>query len=83
MARIFNLREGFTDKDDTMPDIFYEHMEGGKLNNTGAINKKDFKKAVKTRYGLMGWDEKTSAPNKGKLVDLGLDWLVEEAEKIK
>jgi len=83
MARIFNLREGFTDKDDTMPDIFYEHMKGGKLNNTGAINRENFEKAVKTRYGLMGWDEKTSIPNKGKLVDLGLDWLVEEVEKIK
>jgi len=83
MGRIFNLREGFTDKDDNMPDIFYEHMKGGKLNNTGAINRENFEKAVKTRYGLMGWDEKTSVPNKGKLVDLGLDWLVEEVEKIK
>ncbi|MHA1876919.1 MAG: aldehyde ferredoxin oxidoreductase family protein [Promethearchaeota archaeon] len=83
MARIFNLREGFTDKDDTMPEIFYENLKGGKLNNTGAINKKDFKKAVRTRYGLMGWDENTSVPNKGKLVDLDLDWLVGEVEKIK
>ena len=31
----------------------------------------------------MGWDENTSVPNKGKLVDLDLDWLVEEVEKIK
>jgi len=82
MARIFNLREGFTDKDDTMPEIFYEHMKGGKLNNTGAINKKDFEKAIKTRYDLMDWDKK-SIPTKGKLIDLGLDWLVEEVEKIK
>jgi len=82
MARIFNLREGLTEKDDTMPEVFYEPMKGGKLDNTGAINKEDFEKAIKTRYGLMGWDEK-SIPTKGKLVDLGLEWLVEEVEKIK
>jgi len=30
MARIFNLREGFTAKDDTLPDGFFEPMyEGG------------------------------------------------------
>ena len=82
MSRMFNLREGFSSKDDTMPEVFYEHMKGGKLNNTGAINKEDFEKAVKTRYSLMGWDE-NSIPTKGKLIDLGLDWLFEEVEKLK
>ena len=82
MARIFNLREGLTEKDDTMPEVFYENMKGGKLDNTRAIDKEDFEKAIKTRYGLMGWDEK-SIPTKGKLIDLGLDWLIEEVEKIK
>jgi len=83
MARIFNLREGLTAKDDTMPDVFYENFKGGKLDNTGAMDKKDFEKAIKTRYSIMGWDEKTSIPTKGKLIDLGLDWLVEEVEKLK
>jgi aldehyde:ferredoxin oxidoreductase len=83
MARIFNLREGFTNNDDTMPEIFYEDFKGGKLNNTGAINRNDFEKAIKIRYSLMNWDEKNSVPNKGKLIDLGLDWLVEELEEIR
>jgi aldehyde:ferredoxin oxidoreductase len=76
MAQVFNLREGFSPKDDTIPDIFYKDFEDGILKGTGAIEKKAFSDAVKYRYQIMGWDPITGEPSKGKLMDLDLDWLI-------
>jgi len=78
MARIFNHREGFTSKDDTLPEVFFQDFKGGPLDGQGAINKKDFEKAIKLRYELMGWNADTGIPTPAKLIELGLDWLVEE-----
>ncbi|GAG69874.1 unnamed protein product, partial [marine sediment metagenome] len=80
MARIFNLREGFTSKDDTLPEVFYHNFKGGPLNGQGAINKEDFKKALRLRYQLMGWNPDTGIPSTAKLIELGLDWLIDEVK---
>ena len=80
MARIFNHREGFTSKDDTLPEVFYHNFKGGPLDGQGAINKKDFKKAIKLRYELMGWNPDTGIPTSAKLLELDLDWLIDEVK---
>jgi len=80
MARIFNMREGFSSKDDTLPDVFYQNFKGGPLDGQGAIDKKDFQKALKLRYELMGWNPDTGAPTSAKLIELGLDWLIDETK---
>jgi aldehyde:ferredoxin oxidoreductase len=74
MARIFNLREGFTARDDTLPDRFFNPMEGGTLKGK-KINKEQFSKAIETYYEMMGWDSETGIPKKEKLAELDLDWL--------
>jgi aldehyde:ferredoxin oxidoreductase len=81
MARIFNLREGFTSKDDTLPEVFYHNFKGGPLDGQGAIDKEDFQKALKLRYELMGWDADTGIPTTAKLIELGLDWLTDEVKR--
>jgi aldehyde:ferredoxin oxidoreductase len=80
MARIFNYREGFTSKDDTLPEVFYHNFIGGPLDGLGAINKKDFEKALRLRYELMGWNPDNGIPNSVKLIELGLDWLIDEVK---
>jgi len=74
MARIFNLREGFTAKDDTLADRFFQPMEGGTLKGK-KIDKEQFSKAIETYYEMMGWDPETGVPKKEKLAELDLDWL--------
>lgn len=74
MARIFNLREGFTARDDILPNRFFQPMEGGTLKGK-KIDRKEFSKAIETYYEMMGWDPKTGVPKKAKLADLDLDWL--------
>jgi len=81
MARIFNLREGFTSKNDTLPEVFFQGFKGGPLDGQSAINKKDFKKAIKLRYELMGWNPDTGIPTSAKIIELGLDWLIDEVKR--
>jgi len=59
MARIFNIREGFSSKDDTSPEVFYQNFKNGLLDGQGAINKEDFQEAVRLRYEFMGWNPDT------------------------
>jgi len=80
MARIFNLREGFTSKNDTLPEVFFQDFKGGSLDGQGAIDKEDFQKAIKLRYELMGWNPDTGIPSTAKLIELGLDWLIDEVK---
>jgi len=74
MARIFNLREGLTAKDDTLPDRLFQPMEGGTLKGK-KVDREEFSKALETYYEMMGWDPETGVPRKGKLAELDLDWL--------
>lgn len=74
MARIFNLREGFTARDDTLPDRFFRPMEGGTLKGK-SIDREEFSKGLETYYEMMGWDPETGVPKKTKLSELDLDWL--------
>ncbi|MDD5013748.1 MAG: aldehyde ferredoxin oxidoreductase family protein [Atribacterota bacterium] len=80
MARIFNYREGLTSKDDTLPEVFYHPFKKGPLDGKLAIHKADFQKAIRLRYQLMGWDADTGIPTPAKLIELGLNWLMDEVK---
>lgn len=74
MARIFNNREGLTPKDDTLPDRFFEPLEGGPLAGE-KLDVDEFRKAIETYYREMGWDG-DGAPLEGKLEELELAWAI-------
>jgi len=74
------LRERFISRDDILPEFFFHNFKGGSLDGQGAINKKDFEKAIKLRYELMGWNTDTGIPTPAKLIELGLDWLIDEVK---
>ena len=73
MARIFNLREGFSSKDDDLPQRLFEPLEGGALKGR-RIDPQEFKKALKTYYQMMGWDD-SGVPLESKLEELDLGWV--------
>jgi aldehyde:ferredoxin oxidoreductase len=76
MARVFNLREGFGRKDDTLPDRIFEALEGGALAGKG-IDRKEFDEMLTLYYEAMGWDPENGVPTRGKLAELNLSWLDE------
>lgn len=70
MARLFNLREGFTAADDTLPDRMFEPMRAGALAGK-ALDRKEVEKALRLYYQMAGWDEQ-GVPTPAKLAELGL-----------
>ena len=75
MARVFNNREGFTPKDDTLISRWFEEMPSGPLKGK-RIDPEVFRDLVQLYYDMSGWDAQ-GCPTRGKLVELGLYWLLE------
>jgi aldehyde:ferredoxin oxidoreductase len=74
LARIFNLREGFTEKDDWLPPRFFKPRRSGSLNKT-AVNPEDLQTAKLLYYDMMGWTEQ-GVPKKSALEELDIGWAV-------
>jgi aldehyde:ferredoxin oxidoreductase len=75
MARMFNIREGLSKKDDYLPERLYETLEAGTPREK-KITHEDFARTLKLYYEAMGWDPQTGVPTEGRLSFLGLDWLI-------
>jgi aldehyde:ferredoxin oxidoreductase len=57
VARLFNIREGFTDADDRLPKRFFEPKTSGVLSGR-ALDPDEMERAKRYYYFLMGWDGK-------------------------
>ncbi|HEY9077636.1 MAG TPA: aldehyde ferredoxin oxidoreductase family protein [Anaerolineaceae bacterium] len=76
LARLFNTREGFTSKDDTLPERLFQPLETGAL--TGVAMPRDlFEWGMKELYRLKGWNPETGIPQRGKLDELDLGWAAD------
>ena len=79
MQKLLNVREGFTRKDDSVPERWLN--KGIKDYFTGAsITKDDMDKLIDVYYEERGWDSK-GIPTREKLVELGLGEIVKDMEK--
>lgn len=76
LARIFNLREGFTAADDTLPDRAFEPITEGALKGT-VVKKEDLAKSLREYYSLMGWNRETGVPYPETLAALDIEWAGE------
>jgi aldehyde:ferredoxin oxidoreductase len=75
LARLFNLREGFTAGDDKLPKRVMKAFKSGPLAGT-EITAEAFDWAVRRYYALMQWDPETGVPTGTCLRDLGIDQLL-------
>lgn len=75
LARLFNLREGFTAADDRLPKRVMTAFESGPLAGIG-ISEEDFLWALRRFYELMKWDVENGAPTDECLRELELDKLL-------
>ncbi len=76
LARVFNVREGLGVHDDRLPERSLGPTRGGPLAN-GGIDREALEQAIRTYYGMMGWDRETGIPLPDKLHELGVSWAVE------
>ena len=73
MFREFNAREGFTQKDDILPQKLFTLLQDDKLSkNDKSVDKAVFEKAKKFYYTLAGWSAETGNPTEDTLHKFGL-----------
>ncbi|KKH48415.1 aldehyde ferredoxin oxidoreductase family protein [Methanosarcina sp. 1.H.A.2.2] len=68
LERIYNLRAGFTWKDDTLPERFFEVDSDERADG---IPRQEFEVALQEYYRYRGWNTE-GVPSQGKLRELGL-----------
>ena len=74
LARVYNLREGWDARDDTLPARFFEPFKAGPLAGV-PLPRDQFAAATREYYRLMGWDE-NGAPTRARMRELGIEWAV-------
>jgi aldehyde:ferredoxin oxidoreductase len=76
MFRAFNIREGYSPSDDTLPGRYFAAIESGPKKGI-KLDHEQFEEAKRLYYRMAGWDEKTGWPAYEKLLELGVEWLEE------
>ena len=76
LARLFNAREGFSRKDDVLPERLFQGLENGALQGE-AMPRDEFEQALTILYGLKGWDPGTGNPTPDRLEALSLGWAAD------
>jgi aldehyde:ferredoxin oxidoreductase len=75
LARIFNLREGFSQRDDTLPRRFASSPADSPLKGLG-VDPEKLSAAQKLYYQMLGWDE-SGVPTYARLVELNIEWAAQ------
>ena len=77
LMRVYNLREGLTAADDTLPERFFTEPVGiGRWAQTH-LDRERFATSIRTYYRMMGWDG-LGRSSYETLVDGHLEWVVRD-----
>ncbi len=79
LCRAFNVREGITRKDDTLPSRLMETLGEG-LYKGQAISRAELDSALGAYYHARGWDKVSGAPTRAKLEQLGLAYVADQLD---
>jgi len=72
LTRLFNIREGFTRRDDTLPQRLFSQPATRGPSKGQVVDKAAFEKMLDEYYQCMGWDN-NGVPTEDKLKELGID----------
>jgi len=76
LARAFNVREGLTRADDTLPKRLLEEPLPEGAAEGHMVKKLD--QSLDAYYDFRGWDKKTGKPTPEKLKELNLDYIIDK-----
>jgi aldehyde:ferredoxin oxidoreductase len=80
IGRAFNCREGFGAGDDRLPQRLFDPKPDGADAGKQIFQEADFNNAVRLYYEMIGCDPQTGRPGRAKLLELGLEWVVQSLE---
>jgi aldehyde:ferredoxin oxidoreductase len=72
LAKIFNLREGFTKADDVLPKRMAVSQTRGNLQGV-IVDPQKLDEAQDLYYQMLGWDSE-GVPTRARLVELDIEW---------
>jgi aldehyde:ferredoxin oxidoreductase len=72
LAKVFNLREGFTRADDVLPKRMAVSQTKGNLQGV-IVDPQKLAEAQDLYYQMLGWDSE-GVPTRARLVELGIEW---------
>jgi aldehyde:ferredoxin oxidoreductase len=75
LARIFNIREGFSAEDDRLPRRFSAPPQDGPLKDI-CVDPEKFAEVQKIYYQMLGWDDR-GIPTYARLAELDIEWASE------
>jgi len=75
LTRLFNVREGFTRKDDTLPKRIFTEAATRGPSNGHVMDRASFERMLDEYYQIVGWESHTGIPADKKLRELGLEKL--------
>jgi len=77
LAHAFNVREGLTRADDTLPErLLTEPLKGG-ASKGHFISRDELNQMLDEYYEARGWDVETGTPSRQKLEELGLGYVAD------
>jgi aldehyde:ferredoxin oxidoreductase len=77
LCRAFNVREGFSRKDDTLPKRLSDSLPDGQYKGQ-RITHDELQSMLDNYYEIRGWDKKTGTPTAMKLRELDLDFAADQ-----
>ena len=87
IKKALNVREGFTRKDDKIPEVWLRPMKSpeGVIEmkdyfDTKVLTREDIKMMLDDYYDERGWDIEKGIPTREKLIQLGLEDIIEYVE---
>jgi len=78
LARVFNMREGLTAADDTLPARMFEPLLQDEPVTAVPLQREHFKAAKQAYYRMMGWSEPGGVPTRATLESLGVGWAADQ-----
>lgn len=78
LARAYNVREGLTREDDTLPDRLMDEPVPGGASKGHSISRDELKLMLDDYYAARGWDIETGAPSRDKLTELNLAYVADQ-----
>ena len=84
LMRVFNEREGFSSRDDTLPPrLFEDPLQDDGPRKGATVDRAVFAAAKEEYYRRCGWDAQTGNPTDTKLRELGLGWVIAQRKGAK
>lgn len=76
LKRLVNLKLGLTSRCDKLPKPLLRPYQDDPNGNKGFVP--DFEAMLKQYYHIRGWDAQTGCPTREKMVELGLEWVIND-----